>query len=129
MNVQFGPPLQQQIAANPQYHEVHDAVAINVERIGADDVFQQSLLVFPEDRPFLELQRSTLRRAVDVEFGCVLAAGQEHGRIAAAIAVERGTPAADEELERAVVDAIDARRHSLLVHNWHIGELLDLGRF
>ena len=100
------------------------AVAVDVERIGADDVAQEFGIGADVERLLLEFERAAGFGFVDEQSRRVLAAGQEHRGKAGAVAIERRPAAADEELPRPVVDAVEARRFRLFMHEGHVAQRL-----
>ena len=118
------PALQQQVLADAQHEQVHAAVAVDVDRVGADDVVEQLRIGADIERLLLERERPAARRPVDVELGAVLAAGEEHRGEARAVAVERRAAAADEEFPWTVVDRVDPRRRGLFVEQRHVADRL-----
>ena len=63
-------------------------------------------------------------RTVDEKPRRILAARQEHRGKAGPVAVESRAAAADEELPRAVVDAVNPGRFGLFMHERHIADRL-----
>ena len=61
------PALEQEVAADPQYEQIHVAVAVDVERIGADDVLGLVRAGVESERLLLEFQRAAGLRPVDEE--------------------------------------------------------------
>ena len=122
--MQSGPPLSRRLPPTLQHEQIHVAVAVDVDRIGADDVFEQFGIGADVERLLLEFERAAGARPVDEEPRRILAARQEHRGKARAVAVERRPAAADEEFPRTVVDAVDARRLRFLVHERHVAERL-----
>ena len=109
-----GLALEDEVAAEPQHDEVHQAVIVDVERIGAGDVLQ--VLGRDAHVDLGELERAAGRAVVAIEIGRAGAAGNEQVRLAIAIAVERRHAAADEELPAAGIFVVDAGGQRLLVH-------------
>ena len=116
--------LEQEVAADPQHEKIHVAVAVDVDRIGADDILEQFGIGADIERLLFEPERAARARTVDEEPRRIFAARQEHRGKAGPIAVQRRAAAADEELPRTVVDAVDARRLGLLVHDGDVAERL-----
>ena len=81
------------------------AVAVDVDRIGADDVLEQLGVGADVELAFLELERAARLRNIDEEARRILAPRQKDRGETGAVAVERRAAAADEEFPRAVVDA------------------------
>ena len=101
-------PPQHDVAAAAQDDEVHRAVAVDVERVGAGDRGQ----VGHGRRQLRESCRAADRALVPVERGRLTAPGQIQLGAAIVVAVERCDPAADEVLELAVVHVVDPGRLS-----------------
>ena len=116
--------LEQEVAADPEHEQIHVAVAVDVERIGADDIGEQFRIGADVERLLLEFERAAGLGFVDEESRRILAARQEHRGKARAVAIERRPAAADEELPRAVVDAVEARRFRLFMHEGHVAQRL-----
>ena len=116
--------LQQEIAADPQDEQIHVAVAIDVEGIGAENAFEFVMSGIEGQRLFLEAQGSAGDRFVDEQLGRILAAGQKHRRKARTVAIERRPAAADEILPRPVVDAVEAGRDRFLMQDRNVAERL-----
>ena len=57
--------LEQEVAADPEHEQIHVAVAVDVERIGADDVGEELRIGADVERLFLEFERAAGRRLVD----------------------------------------------------------------
>ena len=93
-------------------------------RIGADDIGEQLRIGADVERLLLEFERSAGLGFVDEEARWILAARQEHRGKARAVAIERRPAAADEELPRTVVDAVQARRLRLFMHEGHVAQRL-----
>ena len=119
-----GAALEQEIAADPQHEQIHVAVAVDVERIGADDIGEQLRIGADVERLLFELERTAGLGFVDEESRRILAARQEHRGKARAVAIERRAAAADEELPRTVVDAVEASSFRLFVHERHVAQRL-----
>ena len=115
-----GAALQHEARADAQHEEVHASVAVDIDRIGADHIGQE--LGVDVDRLLLELEPPAGLRPVDVKLGRILAASQKDRGKAGAVAVESRAAAADEELPRAVVDAVDAGRLRFFVHDRHVAD-------
>jgi hypothetical protein len=115
-----GTTLEQEAAADPEHKEIHVAVAVDVERIGADDIGEQLRLGADVERLLFELERPARLGCIDEEPRRILAPRQEHRGKARPIAIERRSASADEELPRTVVDAVEARRLSFFMHEGHI---------
>ena len=96
-------PAHGDILADAQQHDVHDAVAVDIERIGAADLVQFETALLGH-----ELERSAMRAGVAIELRRLLAAGQQQLRVAVVIAVEGRRAAADHVFPLALVDAVDA---------------------
>ncbi len=98
------------------------AVAVDVERIGADDVAQEFRIGADVERLLLEFERPAGLGSVDEQPRRILAAGEEHRGKARAVAIERRAAAADEEFPRTVIDAVETRRLGLFMHERHVAE-------
>ncbi len=116
--------LEQEVAPDPEDEQIHAAVAVDVERIGADDVAQEFGIGADVERLLLELERSAGLGCVDEQPRRILAARQEHRGKARAVAIERGAAAADKEFPRTVIDAVETRRLRLFMHEGHVAERL-----
>ncbi len=117
--------LEQEIAADPQHEQIHAAVAVDVDRIGADDVVEQLRIRPDVERLLLEFERPAGLRLVDEELRRILAPGEEHRGEARTVAVEGRPAAADEEFPRTVIDAVDPRRVRFLMHDGHVADRPD----
>jgi len=91
--------------ADPQDHEVERAVAIEINRIGAERAGE-----FKAGALLHELERPAAGAAVAVKPGAIGAAGDEQGGQAAAVAIERRDTAADRVLPFAVEAALHTGR-------------------
>ena len=120
--MQFGPPLSRRLPPTLQHEQIHVAVAVDVERIGADDVGEQLRIGADVERLLLEFERAAGLGFVDEQLRRILAAREEDRGKARAVAVERRAAAADEEFPRTVVDAVRPGRLRLLVHEGHVAE-------
>ena len=116
------PALEQQISADPEHEQIHVPVAVDVDRIGADDVFEELRIRPDVERLLLELERPAGLRHVDEELRRILASGEEHRGEARAVAVESRAAAADKEFPRTVVDAVNSRRVRFLMHDGHVAD-------
>ena len=96
------------------------AVAVDVDGIGADDIGEQLRIGADVERLLLEFERPAGLGFVDKEARRILAAREEQRGKARAVAVERRPAAADEELPRTVVHAVQARRLRLFMHEGHV---------
>ena len=94
--------------------------AIDVDRIGADNVQEQLRIGADVERLLLEFERPAGLGFVDEESRRILAAREEYGGKARAIAIERRPAAADKEFPRTVIDAVEARRLCLFMHEGYV---------
>ena len=117
-----GPALEQEISADPQHEQVHVSVAVDVDRIGADDILEELGIPPDVERLLLELERPAGLRHVNEELRRILAAGEEHRGEARTVAIESRAAAADEEFPRTVVDAVNPSRVRLFVHDRHVAD-------
>ena len=88
-NLQSAETPHHHVAADPQQHEIHDPVAVDVDRIGADHLVQ-----FEAARLELEAQRAAALAHIAVELRRRLPAGEEDVGKPVAAAVEDGDAAA-----------------------------------
>ena len=119
-----GTTLEQEAATDPQYEQIHVAVAVDVERIGADDVAQEFGVSADVERPLFELERPASLGFVDEQSRRILTPREEHRGKARAVAIERRSATADEELPRTVVDAVEAGGFRLFMHEGHVAQRL-----
>ena len=119
-----GTALEQEIAADSEHEQIHVAVAVDIERIGADDIGEQLRIGADVERLFLELEWAARLGFVDEEPRRILAAREENRGKARAVAIERRAAAADEEFPRAIIDAVQAGGFRLFMHERHIAEWL-----
>ena len=103
-------PAQEHALARAQDRQVDAAVAVDVERIGADHPGRRGRRVV--DR--FERERTAGRALVPQERGGTLAAGEVQLRLAVVVAVEDRHPATDREAEVAVVGVVDPARGRLV---------------
>ena len=97
-------PAEDHVLADAQHGEIDEAVAVDVERVGAGDRGQ----IGDRRRHGLEPQRPADGAVVAVQRGRRAAAGEEQLAATVVVAVERGHAAADEVLEVALVAVVDA---------------------
>src|SRR5580700_10408161 len=116
--------LEEEVAADPEHEQIHVAVAVDVERISADDVGQEFGIGADVERLLLEFEQPASLGFVDEQSCRILAARQEHRGKARAVAIERRAAPADEELPRTVVDAMEARRLRFFMHEGHVAQRL-----
>ena len=103
-NAAVAEPAEEHVLADAQHGEIGEAVAVDVERIGAGDRGQ----IGDRRRHGLEPQRPADRAVVAVQRGRRAAAGEVQLAATVVVAVERGDAATDEVLEVAVVAVVDA---------------------
>src|SRR5580692_4027229 len=115
--------LEQEVAADPQHEQIHVAVAVDVERIGADDIGEKFGIGADAERLLFELERAAGLGFVDEQSRRILTPREEHRGKARAVAIQR-RPAAAEELPWAIVDAVEAGGFRLFMHEGHVAQRL-----
>ena len=116
------PALEQETASDLEHEKIHVPVAGDVDRIGADDILEQFGIGADIEWLLFEPERAARAGAVDEESRRIFAPRQEHRRKTGPIAVQRRPAAADKELPRPLVKAVNPRRLGLLVHDGDIAE-------